>query len=159
MSTMTYVRGAERMVVAASLVPEGLFVRFADDRRGVIPWHQLNLGAAPRAVDVPRPHLIVVHLEGGAVEEVPWDFARHFADATYMASSEAAGVQGRRTLGRRLAALRSERGVSQLALAEQAGINRVSIARIERGHQLPRYTTLIALAGALDVPMERLLTG
>jgi hypothetical protein len=34
-----------------------------------------------------------------------------------------------------------------------------SSARIEAGDQLPRYRTLVALANALDVPLDRLLVG
>ena len=52
-----------------------------------------------------------------------------------------------------------ERGETQHGLAQRAGVNRVSIARIEAGDQLPRYRTLVALANALDVPMDRLLMG
>ncbi|MDP2959236.1 MAG: helix-turn-helix transcriptional regulator [Longimicrobiales bacterium] len=44
-------------------------------------------------------------------------------------------------------------------LARRAGVNRVSIARIEAGHQLPRYSTLVALVKALDVPLDQLLMG
>ncbi|MHB1195166.1 MAG: helix-turn-helix domain-containing protein [Longimicrobiales bacterium] len=66
---------------------------------------------------------------------------------------------GRLVLGDRVRALRSERGETQHALAQRAGVNRVSIPRIEAGDQLPRYRTLVALANALDVPLDRLLVG
>ncbi len=90
---------------------------------------------------------------------MPWDFARHFADGLYRASAEAAAARGRLILGERVRTLRSERGESQRGLAARAGVDRVSIARIEAGHQLPRYRTMVALAEALGVPLDRLLVG
>jgi len=156
---LTYVRGAERMITAARVAEDGIYVRFADERSGVIPWAELGLPGPLERVAVPRPHVLEIHLVDGGVEEVPWDFARHFADERYRESAEAAAVRGRLVLGARLRALRSERGESQHALAQRAGVNRVSIARIEAGHQLPRYRTLVALAKALDLPLDRLLVG
>jgi len=159
MATLTYVRGAQRMITAARVVEDGIYVRFADEHSGVVPWAELRLPGPVERLEVPRPHLIEIHLSGGGVEEVPWDFARHFADELYRASAEAAAARGRLILGERLRALRSQRGDSQHGLAQRAGVNRVSIARIEAGHQLPRYSTLVALAEALDVPLDRLLAG
>src|SRR3989304_6251659 len=94
MTTMTYVQGAERMITAARLVLDGVFVRFADEREGVVPWADLRLPGPPHHVTVPRPHVLEVHLASGAVEEVPWDFARHYADDRYRASSHAAATTG-----------------------------------------------------------------
>lgn len=159
MATLTYVRGAERMITAARVVDDGIYVQFADEHSGVIPWAELRLPGPVERLVVPRPHVIDVHLDGGGVEEVPWDFARHFADGLYRASEEAAAARGRLLLGERVRALRSQRRESQQGLAHRAGVNRVSIARIEAGHQLPRYRTLVALAQALEVPLDRLLVG
>lgn len=157
MSALTYVEGAERMLTAARLSPDGLYVRFADDRDAVIPLDELDLGGVPDRVSLPRPHLIEIHLTDGTVEEVPWDFARHFADERYRRRSEEAATRGRRHFGGRLRELRSISGLSQRQLAELADISRVSVARMELGRQLPRYQTTRALASALDVPVERLL--
>jgi DNA-binding XRE family transcriptional regulator len=159
MSTLTYVTGAERMITAARVCEDGIYVRFADEHSGVIPWAELRLTSPLERLVVPRPHVVEMHLAGGGVEEVPWDFARHFADERYRASAEAEAARGRLVLGDRVRALRSERGDTQHALAQRAGVNRVSIARIEAGDQLPRYRTLVALANALDVPVDRLLVG
>ena len=67
------------------------------------------------------------------------------------------GAGGRRALGERLRRLRTARGRSQAELAKRAGIARISVARIEAGHQSPRYETLEKLAKGLGVPMESLL--
>jgi DNA-binding XRE family transcriptional regulator len=158
-STLTYVTGAERMITAARVREDGSYVQFADEHSGVIPWAELRLTSPLERLVVPRPHVIEMHLVGGGVEELPWNFARHFADERYRASAEAASARGRLVLGERIRALRSRRGDSQHELARRARVNRVSIARIEGGHQLPRYRTLVALAKALDVPLDRLLVG
>jgi DNA-binding XRE family transcriptional regulator len=157
MGTLVFVKGAERMVTAARLAPEGVYVRFADAREGVIPIAELALPSVPLRVTVPNPHLIRLFLRGSGTEDIPWDFARHYVDEQYRSASVDAGARGRRLFAQRLRALRSEMGVTQKELASRSGISRVSIARIEIGEQSPRYGTLTALAKALDVPLHRLL--
>jgi transcriptional regulator with XRE-family HTH domain len=59
-----------------------------------------------------------------------------------------------------LAARRAELGMTQKQLAEKSGINIRQIQRIESGETALRNITLanaIALANALDVPVEDLL--
>lgn len=123
----------------------------------MIPFSDLRLPGEPHHVSLPRPHVIEIGLADGRVEEVPWDFARHYVDEDYQARSEHAAERGRRLFGTRLRALRSQRRLSQEALSKRSGINRVTITRIEAGEQLPRYQTILALADALDVSIERLL--
>jgi DNA-binding XRE family transcriptional regulator len=156
---MTYVEGADRMVTAARLTPGGLNVRFADQREGLILFEDLKLSGEPDHVTIPEPYVIQVHLIDGTVEEVPWDFARHFTDPGYRARSEAAGEGGRRLFGEQLRLFRSQRGLTQEELAARAGVNRVTIARFEAGERLPRHQTLVALADALELPVGRLITG
>lgn len=157
MTTIAHVQGAERMVTGARLTSDGLYVRFADDREGMIPIEDLELHGVPDRVTIPRPHVIEIHLTDGSVEEVPWDFARHYADEGYRERSEVTVVRGRRIFGERLKALRLEKGLTQELLAKSSGINRVTIARIESGDELPRYGTIVALADGLGVRIERLL--
>jgi len=57
----------------------------------------------------------------------------------------------------RLKKLRAERGMTQEALAEKAGISRSYIARLELGRQDPTLGTLEKLAKALKVPVAKLL--
>ncbi len=159
MSTFTFVTGADRMIAAAALTEDGLRVRFADEREGVIPWGALRLPAEAVRVKVPRSHVIEVEMANGAVEEVPWDFARHFACAGYQSTSEVSAVRGRRLLGERVRTVRARRGLSQKALAHRARVSRVSVSRIEAGAQVPRYGTLVALAAALSVELEELVGG
>ena len=57
-----------------------------------------------------------------------------------------------------VARLRLDRRLTQAALADQAGVSRVALGKIERGVVRPRARTLTALAKALDVPIRDLVT-
>ncbi len=64
-----------------------------------------------------------------------------------------------KTLGTRIRELREARNLTQEALADAAGIGRVTLVRIENGEQSPRFETLVALAQALGRPIQELLVG
>ncbi|MCC5964365.1 MAG: helix-turn-helix transcriptional regulator [Rhodobacteraceae bacterium] len=51
---------------------------------------------------------------------------------------------------------RNLRGMTQVALAEKAGVNRVMVAEIETGRKQGSIATLRALAGALSVGLDDL---
>ena len=53
--------------------------------------------------------------------------------------------------GRVLRALRAERGLSQEALALEAGVQRNYVSLIERGVNQPTITTIFKLATALEM--------
>lgn len=53
-------------------------------------------------------------------------------------------------------ALREQRNLSQGAIEERTGLNRVYISRVENSHTTPSIQTLEKLARALDVPMYAL---
>lgn len=57
-----------------------------------------------------------------------------------------------------VARLRRDRALSQSALAEKAGISRVSLGKIERGSVAPRAGTISALARALEASTAELVT-
>jgi DNA-binding XRE family transcriptional regulator len=52
--------------------------------------------------------------------------------------------------------LRERDGRSQEALAHDAGLTVTSLARIERGQANPTWTTVLAIAAALDVSLVQL---
>lgn len=60
-------------------------------------------------------------------------------------------------LARLLRQLRTERGLSQSALAARAGLSRNFVAQIERGESLPTVATLGRLAAALETTAGELL--
>ncbi len=63
-----------------------------------------------------------------------------------------------RTLGARIAAARESSGLTQMDLSQMSGIERSALAKIERGLRGVSALELAALAGALDVRLEWLLS-
>jgi XRE family transcriptional regulator, regulator of sulfur utilization len=60
-------------------------------------------------------------------------------------------------LGGQLRELRTERGWTQRELADRAGVHVNVIGSIERGRSAMRISTLVAIAGALDMTSAELL--
>ncbi|MBC6698740.1 helix-turn-helix domain-containing protein [Hymenobacter puniceus] len=56
----------------------------------------------------------------------------------------------------RIVTIRKSKGLSQEVLAEQSGVSLRTIQRVEQGDTVPRGHTLLALATALQVPLEQL---
>ena len=144
--------------------------RFADGAEGLIPYSDLpEIGerATLFTLELSNPYEMVLTTAQGATVEIPWDFARHYCDATYRPTIEAIAVRGRRTLGRhirrlrirrlRIRRLRNAAGLSQVALAGAAGIGRMTLVRLENGEHTPRYRTLEGIARALEVDVSELL--
>jgi DNA-binding XRE family transcriptional regulator len=159
--TTVLVKGADRMMTSVNATGEGIEVTFADGAKGVIPFDDLpEVGSGERlaGLELPNLYVIVLRTTDGAVAEIPWDFARHYCDETYRRRVEEVSTAGRLALGRRITELRKKGNVSQERLAERAGVGRVTLVRIERGEQSPRYDTLESLARALGVSVGELLT-
>ena len=154
------VKNANRMMTIASLLEHGIELSFADGASGLIPYSALpEIGqrATLSALELPNPYELVLKTAQGATVEIPWDFARHYCDASYRLTVEAMAMRGRQTLGQRIRRLRNAAGLSQDALACEAGIGRVTLVRLEKGEQTPRYKTLGAIARALGVGVSELL--
>lgn len=62
------------------------------------------------------------------------------------------------TDGMKLRKLRKRRAMSQDELAEASGVGRATISRAERGESDSHGKTIRALAAALGVPVEDLMT-
>ncbi len=62
-----------------------------------------------------------------------------------------------RRVAARVVALRHARGLSQEALAAKTGLNRVTLARLERALHPPNLETLEWIARALRVPLTELV--
>jgi transcriptional regulator with XRE-family HTH domain len=63
----------------------------------------------------------------------------------------------RKRLARNLRSLRKEKGWSQEAFADEAGIHRTYVSDLERGARNPSITLVDKLASALGVKAGRLL--
>jgi DNA-binding XRE family transcriptional regulator len=62
-----------------------------------------------------------------------------------------------RKLGERIREQRRSRGLTQEALAETLDLSVAYVSLIERGGRNPPYTTVIAIARALNIPASRIV--
>ena len=84
-------------------------------------------------------------------------FARHYCDDSYRPNVERMASDARQSLGSRVRGFREAAGLTQGALAAAAGIGRVTLVRVEKGEQSPRFETLSAVARALGKGVEELV--
>ena len=154
------VRNANRMMTTAALLDDGIELSFADGMRGLLPYAEIP-GVKTRqgiaGLELPNPYEMVLRPAGGGSVEIPWDFARHYCDATYRPTVEAMATLGRHAIGERVRRHRESAGLTQEALARAAGIGRVTLVRLENGEQSPRFNTLKAVADALGMEAPGLL--
>jgi len=87
-------------------------------------------------------------LPGGPSGAVPTD------DPVEVAASALAAGTDRERLGTRLRELRLASGMSLRALARELGISASAVSQIERGSMQPSVGRLIAVVGALGVPLS-----
>ena len=154
------VRNADRMMMVATMVADGVQLSFADGCKGMIPYSDLDEiddAADLSGIELPNPYEMILNRVNGEHIEIPWDFARHYCDESYRPTVEAIAMRGRRTLGERLRALRDSAGLTQEELARAANIGRVTLVRLENGEQTPRVKTLTAIAEALGKRVSDLL--
>ena len=154
------VRNADRMMMIANLLRDGVELRFADGRKGLVPFAdipEIKERAGLADLELPNPYEMVLTTAQGERVEIPWDFARHYCDESYRPTVEALAMRGRKTLGERIRTFRESAGLTQEALATAADIGRVTLVRLEKGSQAPRFKTLTAIAQALGRPVQDLL--
>src|SRR2546426_12342949 len=63
------------------------------------------------------------------------------------------------SLGRRIAALRNERGWTQQRLAERLGLSRVGVSHLEAGLSVPSERTVVLLAGVFRMEPHDFVEG
>ena len=154
------VKNANRMMTVASLLEEGIELSFADGSKGLIPYAdvpEIRERAAVSGLELPNPYEMVVETAHGEKVKIPWDFARHYCDASYRPTIEAIAMRGRQTVGQRIRQFRESAGLTQESLARAADIGRVTLVRLEKGEQTPRFKTLDAIAKALGIRVPELL--
>ena len=154
------VKNANRMMTTASLLDDGVELSFADGHKGLIPYGEIpevRNREGISGLELPNPYEMVLQTAGGESVEIPWDFARHYCDATYRPTIEAIAALGRQSIGERVRRYRESAGLTQKALARAAEIGRVTLVRLEKGEQSPRFKTLKAVADALGMEAPDLL--
>ncbi|MDE0200610.1 MAG: helix-turn-helix transcriptional regulator, partial [Caldilineaceae bacterium] len=147
-------------MTVARLLEDSIELSFADGAKGLIPYSDLpEIGerTALSTLNLPNPYEMILETTQSETLTIPWDFARHYCDASYCPTVEAMAMRGRHTLGQRIRRLRNAAGLSQDALARAASIGRVTLVRLEKGEQTPRYRTLGAIAKALGADVSELL--
>ena len=156
------VKHAERMMTQAAAINQGIEITFADGCRGLIPFGDIpEVGRSSdlSSIELPNPYQVNIRGSKGEVVELPWDFVRHYCDASYRSQVEAVASEVMQSLGKRIQAIRESIGMTQSELAVSAKIGRVAEVRIENGGQSPRYETLVAIAQVFKRPIADLLTG
>ena len=152
------VKNANRMMTSASLLDVGIELSFADGFRGLIPYAdvpEVKVRAGISGLELPDPYEMVLQTAEGERVEIPWDFARHYCDASYRPTVEAMAAVGRQTLGERVRRFRVAAGLTQVELARAADVGRVTLVRLENGEQNPRFKTMDAIAQALGIGVPR----
>lgn len=158
--TTVRVKNADRMLTSVRALSRGIEVAFADGCKGLIPFTDIpEVGTLTNLsrIDLPNPYMLILHTDRGDTVELPWDVGRHYCEPTYRHRVERVAATGRQALGQRIRHFRERVGITQDTLATGAGIGRATLVRLETGTQSPRYTTLLALAEALGIPVSDLL--
>ena len=152
---------ATRMMTRVEVDKEGrrLRVLFADGRIAVVPVAEVERAGKPVTLDLdtvelPDPYVILVRNTEGGLEEVPWDFVRHYCDPEFTRSEQAKAELSRKALGERIRRRRKEAGLTQAELAERAEVGRITVVRLENGKIEARTQTLRRIAGALGVMQQ-----
>lgn len=76
-----------------------------------------------------------------------------------MAAAPPARDRATDAVGRRVRALREERGLSLSALARLAGVGKATLSGLENGSRNPTLETLYAITAQLGVPLTAVLAG
>ena len=105
MADAVLVNNASRMMTTASLSDDGIELSFADGSTGLVPYSdvpEIRERSAVSGLDLPNPYILVLETNRGERVEIPWDFARHYCDASYRPTIEAIAMHGMHTLGERI---------------------------------------------------------
>ena len=111
---MVLVKNANRMMTTATLLNNGIELSFADGLKGLIPYGEVpevKVREGISGLELPNPYEMVLQTADGENVEIPWDFARHYCDATYRPTIEAIAALGRQTIGGRVRRYRESAGV------------------------------------------------
>ena len=112
---MVLVKNANRMMTTATLLNDGIELGFADGVKGLIPYAEVpevKTREAISGLELPNPYEMVLQTSGGENVEIPWDFARHYCDASYRPTVEAIAAVGRQTVGERVRRFRESAGLT-----------------------------------------------
>ena len=98
MADTVLVKNANRMMMVASLLEDGIELSFADGCKGLIPFDdipEIKERTAVSSLSLPNPYEMVLETVRGERIEIPWDFARHYCDAIVPSDGRGAGDAGK----------------------------------------------------------------
>ncbi len=136
-----------------------LVVLFEDGFRATVEVTQLipdGVGARWDALVVAQYEIGVPTPQGEV--EIPWSTIRVLTDARYAEHLAAAADEQARHVGRRIRALREQRGLKSKDVAQRAGITPQSLSRIEHGRHDIVFTTLQRILAAMGYSLRDLAT-
>jgi len=110
-------------------------------------WNRIKIGETGDFLELPTSH---------GLTEIPWDRVRCVADPEYRRHLAEQAAASARRVGSRLQSLRRASGLTQEAVAQSAGVDRVTISRIENGHLQATYETLARIVATLGRTMQDL---
>jgi transcriptional regulator with XRE-family HTH domain len=138
-------------------------------RLGLVACWTLGPGVGDELVeDIRRVTQIVIRVEPGQLvvvkaEARPLDVTGKVLAISSPAEDGQAPVVEAITdasrLGSALAAVRTQRGLSQAEFSRLAGVSPSAISQAERGHRGLSVSTLLRLASALGIPLDELVVG
>jgi len=151
-------------LTSARYMPDGtLVVKFGDGLTGQIAFSTLRLERLGRRLlpDTARASgegdSLQIDDETGYTVDVDCEVLRSRLDQGHADQIRQQAAEVRSEVGKRIGSARRSRKMTQLALSRKSGIAQEMISRIENGRQSPRADTLLKLARALDMPLDRLL--
>jgi len=157
--------GATKMMTRVDVDKDSrkLRILFADGCVAMVPVADIEEAGKPvtldlNRVELPDPYVLLIANSEGGIEDVPWDFVRHYCDSQFTRIEKRKAELSRKALGKRIAQLRREAGMTQGELAASSSISRATINRIEQGKMYSRTLTLQRIAKALKASLVDLLT-
>jgi transcriptional regulator with XRE-family HTH domain len=139
-------------IVSAGSDGTNLEITFANGESLNLPLAKLGLAGPITQVDVDteEPGRVVIHLLGEPPREVGWVTLRSAGDPSFGQEMRRRDAEESRRIGRRLKALREDRGLSQKVVAEMMGMSSPQLSKIESGTFDLRVSTLQSLLRAMD---------
>jgi transcriptional regulator with XRE-family HTH domain len=138
-------------ITAAARTPEGVEVDFANDQKVLVSSALLGV-PTPNfdvAVDADDPTKLRVSWDGGS-REVDWSAVRAATDPAFAAELRARDAEESHRVGRRLRALREDRGLAQSALAQLVDMPAPQLSKLEKGESDMRLSTVRSLLRAMN---------
>jgi transcriptional regulator with XRE-family HTH domain len=142
-------------VIAAAQTESGIEVRFANGDTVTVPPGLLGVPHANFSVQVDSEDTTRVRVIAGTnVRDVDWTVIRAASDAAFADELRERDADESRRVGRRLKALRENRGLSQRDIAQLAGMSAPQLSKLEAGATDMRLSTVRSLLRAMGASFD-----